>query len=94
MGRTQGFTYVYVVVPKERANLGPKNVGPSCVKTCSKSLKNNFSRVITSPNAFLVRTGSEVSGWVRVDFGPPPAKTGQTAETVPATSPELYVALG
>ena len=87
MGRTQGFTYIYVVVPKKRVNLGSKNVDPSYVQTCSKSPQNNVSRVITSPNAFLVISGSGVSGLVGVDFGPPPAKTGQTAETVPARSP-------
>ena len=94
MGRTQGFTYIYGVLPKERANLGAKNVDPSYVKTCSKSPQNNVSRVITSPNAFSVRTGSYVSGLVGVDFGPPPAKTGQTAETVPARRPLIFVALG
>ena len=72
MGRTQGFTYIYVVVPKERANLGPKNVDPSYFQTCSKSPQNSVGRVITSPNAFLVRTGLEVSGLVGVDFGLPP----------------------
>ena len=92
--RTQGFTYIYVVLPKERANLGPKNVDPSYVKTCSKSPQNNVGRIITSQNAFLGRTGSDVSGLVGVDFGPPPAKTGQTAETVPARRPLIFVALG
>ena len=94
MVRTQGFTYIYVVVPKERANLGPKNVDPSYVQNCSKSPQNNVSRIMTSPNAFLGRTGSDVSGLVGVDFGPPPAKTGQTAETVPARTPVIFVAPG
>ena len=94
MVRTQGFTYIYVVVPKERANLGPKNVDPSNVQTCPKSPQNNVGRVVMSQNAFLVRARSRVSGWVGVDFAPPPAKTGQTAETVPARSPVIFVAPG
>ena len=94
MGRTWGSAYIYLVVPKKRVNLGSKNVDPSYVQTCSKSPQNNVGRVITSPNAFLGRTGSDMSGWVRVDFGPPPAKTGQTAETVPARSPVVFVAPG
>ena len=64
MVRTQGFTYIYVVVPKERANLVSQNVDHSYVQTCSKSPQNIFGCVVTSPNAFLDRTGSEVSGWV------------------------------
>ena len=94
MGRTQGSAYIYLLVPKKQVNLGPKNVDPSYVQTCSKSPQNNVGRVITSPNAFLVRAGSEVSGWVGVDFGPPPAKTGQTAETVPARCRLVFVAPG
>ena len=78
IGRTQGSAYIYVVVPKKRVNLGPKNVDPSYVKTCSKSPQNNLGRVVTSLIAFLDRTGSRVVGWVGVDFGPPTAKTGQT----------------
>ena len=70
MDRTWGSAYIYVVLRRYRANLGPKNVNSSFVQTCSKTLRNNFSRVITSPNAFLVRTGSDMSGLVGVDFGP------------------------
>ena len=94
MVRTQGSAYIYLLVPKKRVNLGPKNVDPSYVKTCSKSPQNIVIRVMTSPNAFLVRTGSDMSGLVGVDFGPPPAKTGQTGQTVPARSPVLFVAPG
>ena len=94
MGRTQGFTYICVVVPKEGANLGPKNVDPSYVKTCPKSSKNIFDRVVTSPNAFLDRTGSEVSGWVGVDFGPPPANIGLAGQTVHVRSPFAFVTIG
>ena len=94
MVRTGGSAYIYLVVPKKRVNLGPKNVDRSYVQTCSKSPQNDVSRVITSPNAFLVRTESEVSGLVGVDFGPPPAKTGPTGQTVPARSPVLFVAPG
>ena len=94
MVRTQGFTYIYVVLPKEGANLGPKNVDHSYVQNCSKSPQNIVIRVITSPNAFLGRTGSDMSGLVGVDFGPPPAKTGQAGQTVPPLSPVIFVALG
>ena len=94
MVRTQGSAYIYLLLPKEGANLGPKNVDPSYVQTRSKLSQNEVSRVVTSPNAFLDRTGSEVSGWVGFDFGPPPAKTGQTAETVPARSPVIFVSPG
>ena len=94
MVRTQGSAYIYLLVPKERVNLGQKNVDSSYVQTCSKSPQNNVGRVITSPNAFLVISGSGVSGLVGVDFGPPPAKTGQTAKTVPARGPLIFVALG
>ena len=94
MGRTQGSAYIYLLVPKKQVNLGPKNVDPSYVQNCSKSPQNIVIRVMTSPNAFLVRTGSDVSGLVGVDFGPPPAKTGQTAETVPARRPLILVAPG
>ena len=94
MVRTQGFTYIYVVLPKKRAILGPKNVDSSCVKTCPKSPQNNVGRVVTSPNAFLAPTGSDMSGLVGVDFGPPPAKTGPTGQTVPARSPVILVAPG
>ena len=62
MVRTGGSAYIYVVVPKEQVNLGPKNVDSSYVKTCSISPQNNVSRVITSPNAFLILTGREPSG--------------------------------
>ena len=94
MARTQGFTYIYLVEPKKRVNLGPKNVDPSYVQNCSKSPQNNVIRVTPSPNAFLVRTGSDVSGLVGVDFGAGPAKTGQTGQTVPARSPVIFVAPG
>ena len=94
MVRTQGFTYIYVVVPKEGANLGPKNVDPCYVQTCPKSPQNNVSRVITSPNAFLDWAGSGVVGGVGVGFGPPTAKTGHTANTADGRSPGLFVALG
>ena len=93
-GPKTGFHYIYVVAPKEGANLGPKNVDPSYVRTCPKSPQNHVSRVMTSPNAFLDRTGPEVSGWVGVDFGPPPANIGLTGQTVPARSPVLFVAPG
>ena len=94
MGRTLGSAYIYVVVPKERANLGPKSVDPSYVKTCSKSPQNNVGRVVMSPNAFLDRAGSEVSRLVGVDFGPPPANIGHTGQTVPARSPVIVVDSG
>ena len=68
MGRTQGFAYKYVLVPKEGANLGTKNFDPSCVKTCSKSPQNNVGRFVTSPNAFLVWARPRVVGWVGVVF--------------------------
>ena len=94
MVRTQGSAYIYLFVPKKRANLGPKNFDYSYVKTCSKTHQNICGRVITWPNAFLDRTGSEVSGWVGVDFGARPAKTGQTGQTVHVRSPFALVTIG
>ena len=94
MVRTQGSAYIYLLLPKERANLGPKNVDHSYVTTCSKSPQNDVSRVITSPNAFLVRTGLGVSGLGGVDFGPPRANIGHTGQTVPARIPVIFFAPG
>ena len=90
----QRFSLLYVAVRIYRENKGSQKVDHDLVPTRPKSTQNDVSRVITSPNAFLDRTGSGVVGGVGVGFGPPTAKTGHTAKIAHGRSPVIFVALG